>query len=111
MTKDATYAVYMPGKNYREIAAKMLQGGLEESTPCVIVANATQSEEKIRRTTLRELALEERLAAPSLLIIGEVARPIAPEKEEEEHSGWIAAKPAGVILELGEARIQEEIIG
>ena len=112
MMKDATYAVYMPGKNYGEIAAKMVEGGLDETTPCVIVANATQTGETIHRTTLRELALEERLPAPSLLIVGEVARPLAPAKEEdEENSGWSAPKPREVILELGEARVQEETIG
>ncbi|HTT32337.1 MAG TPA: uroporphyrinogen-III C-methyltransferase [Methylomirabilota bacterium] len=108
--KDATYAVYMPGKNYAEIAAKMLEGGLSGSTPCVIVANATQSGEEIHRTTLRELALEERAAAPSLLIIGEVARP-QPMKEVEENLGWTAAKVREVVLELGETRAQEEAIG
>src|SRR6201997_4778040 len=48
--KDATYAVYMPGKNYGEIAAKLLEGGLKRTTPCVIVANATQAEQQIHRT-------------------------------------------------------------
>ncbi len=79
--KDATYAVYMPGKNYGEIAAKLMEGGLDAGTPCVIVANATQAEEQIHRTTLQQLSLEERLPAPSLLIIGEVAKPLpAAEK-------------------------------
>src|SRR6516225_8328248 len=49
MMKDATYAVYMPGKNYGEIAAKMVEAGLDEKTPCVIVANATQTGETIHR--------------------------------------------------------------
>lgn len=109
--KDATYAVYMPGKNYSEIAAKMLEGGLSGSTPCVIVANATQSGEQIHRTTLQELALEERTAAPSLLIIGEVARPLPPKREAEENLGWTAAKVREVVLELAETRAQEEAIG
>jgi len=111
MMKDATYAVYMPGKNYGEIAAKMLEGGLDDSTPCVIVTNATQTGEEIHRTTLRELAFQERVGAPSLLIIGEVARPLASRKEDEEGLGWTATKLREVVLNLGEARIQEEIAG
>jgi len=110
LTKDATYAVYMPGKNYGEIAAKMLEGGLSESTPCVIVANATQIGEEIHRTTLRELAREERAPAPSLLIIGEVARPLPLKKGAEENLGWTAAKVREVVLELAETRAQEEAI-
>jgi len=109
MMKDATYAVYMPGKNYGEIAAKMIEGGLDELTPCLIVASATQAAEAIRRTTLRDLALEERMAAPSLLIVGEVARPLAETHQDEDAEAWSEPKAREVILDLGEARVQEEI--
>ena len=109
--RDATYVVYMPGKNYGEIAAKLLEGGLDIATPCVIVANATHANQQIRRTTLQELALEERLPAPSLLIIGEVARPLPPVDREGDKWGWEIPKHAEVILDLRETRAQEEIIG
>jgi uroporphyrin-III C-methyltransferase len=109
--KDATYAVYMPGKNYGEIAAKLMEGGMDASTPCVIVANATQAGERIHRTTLQELALEERLDAPSLLLIGEVARPLPPAGAQEQKVGSKAAKASEVILDLAEPRTHEEIPG
>ena len=111
IVKDATYSVYMPGKNYAEIAAKMIEGGLPASTPCVIVANATTADEQIHRTTLQDLALEQRLPAPSLLIIGEVARETQIlHAEQNDASAWAAPKAREVILDLGEARIQEEIV-
>ena len=106
--KDATYAVYMPGKNYGEIAAKLVEGGLEGSTPCVIVANATQAEQQIHRTTLQELVLEKRLPAPSLLIIGEVAKPLPAAESKKEDSGWETPKTSEVVLDLSEARTEEE---
>lgn len=107
--KDATYAVYMPGKDYGEIATKLMEGGLDSTTPCVIVANATQAEQQIHRTTLQELTLEERLPAPSLLIIGEVARPLPAAESEKDDSCWeTPAKASELVLELGEARTQEE---
>jgi len=110
--RDATYAVYMPGKNYSAIATKLMEGGLDAATPCAIVANATQADQQIHRTTLQELALEERLPAPSLLIIGEVARPLPPPQEEKDDFGWeTPAKTAEVVLDLGETRKEEEIIG
>ena len=109
--KDATYVVYMPGKNYGEIAAKLLEGGLDTTTPCVIVANATQADQQIRRSTLQELALEERLPAPSLLIIGEVVRPLPPANGDGDKWGWEMPKAAEVILDLSETHTQEEIIG
>src|SRR5262249_7514521 len=109
--KDATYVVYMPGKNYGEIAAKLLEGGLDTATTCVIVAKANQIYQQSLRTTLQELALGERLPAPSLLIIGEVARPLPAEANDEHKSAWDAPEPSEVILDLREARAQEEILG
>jgi len=77
----------------------------------VIVANATQAEQQIHHTTLQELALEERLPAPSLLIIGEVAKPLPPMEKEKEKPGWeTPAKTTEVVLDLGEARKEEEIV-
>jgi uroporphyrin-III C-methyltransferase len=109
--KDATYAVYMPGKSYGAIAAKLMEGGLDRSTPCVIVANASLAEQQIHRTTLGELALAERLPAPSVLIIGEVAKPLPPVEKEKDDFAWETPKTGEVILDLGEARKQEEILG
>lgn len=109
--KDATYAVYMPGKDYGAIAAKLMERGLDRTTPCVIVANASLAEQQIHRTTLEELALEERLPAPSLLIIGEVAKRLPPVEKEKDDFAWETPKPSEVILDLGEARKQEEILG
>lgn len=108
--KDTTYAVYMPGKNYGEISAKLLDGGLDAATPCVIVANATQANEQIQRTTLKELALEKRLDAPSLLFIGEVARPLTPIDDDKDSSDRETPKPKEVVLDLRETRT-EEVIG
>jgi uroporphyrin-III C-methyltransferase len=111
VVKDATYAVYMPGKEYGEIAAKLLEGGLDVTTPCVIVGNATQVAEEIRRTTLGELALEPRVDSPALLLIGEVARQMPRVIDDEEKDSWTAPEQHEEILNLGEPRIQEEIAG
>ena len=111
VAKDATYAVYMPGKNYGEIAGKMIEGGLDAATPCVIVANATQAGERVERTTLGDLALAQQLPAPSLLIVGEVARALPEIQEDPDAAGWSEPKPKEVILDLGERRVQEELIG
>ncbi len=78
ISKDATHVVYMPGASYSEIAAKLSSGGLDGRTPCLIVAKATQGEQKIHRTTLQDLATQTRLPAPTLLIVGEVARALPP---------------------------------
>lgn len=86
ISKDATVIVYMPGENYEGIAAKLTAGGLPPQTPCLVVSRATLAEEEIHRTTLVALDSEPRLPAPSILIIGEVARPLAPLLENSKSS-------------------------
>ena len=111
VSKDATHVVYMPGANYGEIAAKLSAGGLDGRTPCLIISQATQAEQQIHRSTLSELALEPRLPAPSLLVIGEVARPLPPLKDDEKTFSQAATKPHEEILDLTDAPVKEEISG
>jgi uroporphyrin-III C-methyltransferase len=109
-SQDATHVVYMPGPNYAEIGAKLSAGGLDGRTPCLIVTHATQPEQQIRRTTLRELALERSLPAPALLIIGEVARALPPLQDDEKTSSRKASEPHEEILHLTDAPAKSEII-
>ncbi len=111
VSRDATHVVYMPGANYAEIAAKLGACGLAGRTPCLIISHATRAEQQIHRTTLRELALEPRLPAPSLLIIGEVARPLPPLKDDEQISSLTVTKSHEEILELTDTPVKEEIAG
>src|ERR1700761_1040129 len=41
ITSTTTLALYMPGRDYAEVARRLRQGGLPEDLPCVIVSNAT----------------------------------------------------------------------
>lgn len=70
---DATIAVYMPGNDYRSLAARMLATGLSPDTPCAIVSCSTARKETIHRSNLAGLANAEPLAAPATIIIGRVA--------------------------------------
>jgi siroheme synthase len=63
----------MPGPDYAEVAHRLLEGGLPDDLPCVIVSNATGAAQQIRWTSLARLAHEERLPAPALMIVGRVA--------------------------------------
>jgi len=106
ISQDATHVVYMPGADYSEIAARLSAGGLNGRTPCLVVANATQAEQQIHRTTLHQLALEPRLPAPALLIIGEVARPLPHFEEGEKASPRAASKPHEEVLHLSDTPIR-----
>ncbi len=72
----ATLCIYMGVKNLPEIAARLEAGGLAATTPAAIVQSATTGQHRrVLGTlgTLAELAARENIAAPSMIIIGEVA--------------------------------------
>lgn len=70
----ATLVIYMPGQNYREIAATLKSSGLASATPCAIVSRATTRRQRTHRTTIAELQHAPQLPVPTLLVVGEVVR-------------------------------------
>ncbi len=73
ITSTTTLVLYMPGADYAEVAHRLREGGLPGDLPCVIVSHASGPQQQIRRTTVAELAREEKLPAPALMIVGRVA--------------------------------------
>jgi siroheme synthase len=73
ITSTTTLALYMPGPDYAEVAHRLREGGLPDDLPCVIVSNATGTEQQIRWSNVAQLAHEEKLPAPALMIVGRVA--------------------------------------
>jgi uroporphyrin-III C-methyltransferase len=80
----ATLVIYMPGQNYSEIARRLQSAGLAANTPCAIVSRATTKSQRTHRTTVRDLHRAPQLAAPTLLVVGEVARLADPVAIAEE---------------------------
>jgi uroporphyrin-III C-methyltransferase len=70
----ATLMIYMPGHHYANVAAKLISGGLASDTPCAIVSRATAPDQRGWLTNLGQLHHSPRLAAPTLLVVGEVVR-------------------------------------
>jgi uroporphyrin-III C-methyltransferase len=73
VTSSTTLVLYMPGADYAEVSERLLAGGLPADLPCVIVSQATGSEQQVRWSSVARLASEEKLPAPALLIVGRVA--------------------------------------
>jgi uroporphyrin-III C-methyltransferase len=73
VTPATTLVLYMPGPDYAEVSERLYDAGLPSELPCVIVSNATSSQQQVRWTTVAKLAHEEKLPAPALLIVGRVA--------------------------------------
>lgn len=72
VASGATLAIYMPGHNYAAIASRLKSAGLSEITSCAIVSHATTAQQQIHHTSIAELHCAPHLAAPTLLIVGEV---------------------------------------
>jgi uroporphyrin-III C-methyltransferase len=70
----ATLVIYMPGQNYSELALKLKAAGLAGSTPCAVVSRASTRAQRTHVTTISTLHHSSQLAAPTLLIVGEVVR-------------------------------------
>jgi uroporphyrin-III C-methyltransferase len=70
----ATLVIYMPGHDYTAITAKLRAAGLASDTPCAIISRATAPDQKTFLTNIGKLHLSPRLAAPTLLVVGEVVR-------------------------------------
>jgi uroporphyrin-III C-methyltransferase len=70
----ATLVIYMPGHNYADLAGKLVAAGLPRETPCAVISRATTRHQQVHRTTVLTLHRAPQLAAPTLLVVGEVVR-------------------------------------
>jgi uroporphyrin-III C-methyltransferase len=70
----ATLVIYMPGQNYSDVTAKLHASGLAGDTPCVVISRATTPQQRTHRSTIAQLHGSPKLAAPTLLVVGEVVR-------------------------------------
>jgi uroporphyrin-III C-methyltransferase len=74
VSSGATLVIYMPGRNYSDMAKRLISAGLCSNTPCAVISRATTRYQRTHRTTLVDLHRAPRLASPTLLIVGEVVR-------------------------------------
>ncbi len=75
----ATLVIYMPGQNYSDIAKRLTIAGLAGVTPCAVISRATTRYQRTHRTTVLDLHRTPQLAAPTLLVVGEVVRLADPD--------------------------------
>jgi uroporphyrin-III C-methyltransferase len=70
----ATLVIYMPGQNYSDLAKRLTTAGLAGETPCAVISRATTRHQRTHRATVFDLHRTPQLAAPTLLVVGEVVR-------------------------------------
>jgi uroporphyrin-III C-methyltransferase / precorrin-2 dehydrogenase / sirohydrochlorin ferrochelatase len=74
VTSVTTLVLYMPGPDYAEVSARLLDGGLSADLPCAVVSSASRGgQQVVRWSNISALANEPKLPAPALLIVGRVA--------------------------------------
>jgi uroporphyrin-III C-methyltransferase len=78
VASGATLVIYMPGQNYSDIAKRLTAAGLAGETPCAVISRATTRHQRTHRTTVLDLHRTPQLAAPTLLVVGEVVRMADP---------------------------------
>ena len=72
---DTTLVVYMGLSQLPEIARRLIESGLPDSTPAMAISNGTTDAQELCRATLGELprrVVAEGLSSPTLIIIGRV---------------------------------------
>lgn len=95
-----TFALYMPGTDYGQVAEQMLSSGLSGETPCLIVSRASTSQQQLCMTSLSELAQVPALPAPAVMVVGYVSgippNPLVATDNSTEQSlktatslGWV----------------------
>jgi uroporphyrinogen III methyltransferase/synthase len=85
---NATLCIYMGMKNLEVILRRLQAGGLDPATPAAVIQSATTGEHRQLLSCAGRLALASEHAgfgAPSIVIIGEVAR-------LSDQLGWFAAR-------------------
>jgi uroporphyrin-III C-methyltransferase len=71
---ESTLVVYMPSQDYTGIATRLAAAGFAQNTSCAIISRATTPHQQVHITTISNLHRSPRLAAPTLLVVGEAVR-------------------------------------
>jgi uroporphyrin-III C-methyltransferase len=94
-----TFAIYMPGPNYGRTARELMDSGLAANTPCAVISNAGRTNQMVRHLLLAELNKARGIAAPALLIVGEVTALARPAEEENLDNHVLSAHHAAQVNE------------
>ena len=85
-----TVVIYMPGRDYAQLAGELIDAGAAPDLACAVVTRAGCADEATALATLKSLHAVES-AAPSLVIVGEV---VAASRREANFRHAISATPA-----------------
>lgn len=103
LPSNATIVVYMPGHDLGLLQNRLLSSGVGADTPCAIISSASSQAEQIYITTVMNLFGSPRLAAPKLLVVGEVVRFAELGKLRQQFDKFnVASQYSDVSFDTGE---------
>jgi uroporphyrin-III C-methyltransferase len=75
ISPDSTLAIYMPGHDYARLQKQLLSSGVDPETPCLLISRAMRPGESFHATVVGKLSLAPPVSAPSILLVGLLAKP------------------------------------
>lgn len=67
---DATFGIYMPGRDLGALALDMLAGGMSAELPCLVMSHISLPDQRVQSTALGQLAKLTAGPAPLLVLAG-----------------------------------------
>lgn len=86
VSSGATLAIYMPGQNYGELAALLMNAGCSGETPCAVISAATTADQEMEVSTLHELSNVRSFPTPALVLVGDVVSFAQPSTMWDQNS-------------------------
>jgi len=102
--------IYMPGHDYAAISSRLTTSGFAAETPCAIISRATTPQQQVHRTTISHLPRAPKLAAPTLLVVGDVVKfADRPAYQIEANLPDMETALAQSLTSLGESNQEETL--
>lgn len=95
--------LYMGLRNLEKIAEALMRGGLPANTPAAVIASATLADQQVLASRLDSIAAEARaarIAAPAMVVIGEIVRTRQQLLDASAHA--TASAPVGELTVANE---------
>jgi uroporphyrin-III C-methyltransferase len=79
ISSTTTLVIYMPGPDYSHVAAELRDAGWPLDMPCAIISKASGENQVVRPSNLAQLAFQDTLLAPAVIVVGRVVAQVAEE--------------------------------
>lgn len=91
-----TVVVYMPGE-YGRVVERLRRAGVKSSMPCLLVSQASTSQEQSFQTTLEALASAPVLPSPCILIVGATVARAVSQQLPTASMNYIPVEPESLL--------------